>query len=61
MYYRICPDCGAHLDAGEQCDCHQNKKETAPLQRERPQVKSYTSSLSGNRPKVKAKGGRFFG
>lgn len=20
-YYRICPNCGAHLDTGEQCDC----------------------------------------
>lgn len=21
MYYDICPDCGAHLDPGEKCDC----------------------------------------
>ena len=21
-YYRTCPDCGAHLDPGERCDCH---------------------------------------
>ena len=20
-YYRICPDCGAHLDPGERCAC----------------------------------------
>lgn len=20
-YYRICPNCGAHLDPGEKCDC----------------------------------------
>ena len=20
-YYRVCPDCGAHLDPGEKCDC----------------------------------------
>ena len=19
--YKICPDCGAHLDPGEKCDC----------------------------------------
>ena len=21
MHYRICPDCGAHLDPGEICEC----------------------------------------
>lgn len=20
-YYRVCPDCGSHLDPGERCDC----------------------------------------
>jgi hypothetical protein len=20
-YYKVCPDCGAHLDSGEICDC----------------------------------------
>lgn len=25
-YYRICPDCGAHLDPGEHCDCRDNEK-----------------------------------
>ena len=23
-YYDTCPDCGAHLDPGERCDCHEN-------------------------------------
>lgn len=23
--YRICPDCGAHLDHGEPCDCKESK------------------------------------
>ena len=22
-FYRICPDCGAYLDPGEQCSCHE--------------------------------------
>lgn len=21
MYYRVCGECGAHLDPGEKCDC----------------------------------------
>lgn len=31
MYYRTCPDCGAHLDPSEQCDC---KKEKQPQENE---------------------------
>ena len=23
-FYRICPDCGAYLDPGEQCCCHED-------------------------------------
>lgn len=30
MQYRECPDCGAHLDPGERCDCRQEKREDAP-------------------------------
>ena len=36
MQYKVCPDCGAHLDPGERCDCEAKKKsrsagtETAP-------------------------------
>lgn len=26
-YYRTCPDCGAHLDPGEECDCKDEKEE----------------------------------
>lgn len=29
MIYRICPDCGAHLDPGEICDCR-GKENAAP-------------------------------
>lgn len=24
-YYRTCPDCGAHLDPGERCDCQEGQ------------------------------------
>lgn len=24
-FYRICPDCGAYLDPGEQCSCHEER------------------------------------
>ena len=26
--YRECPNCGAHLDAGELCDCRRSERET---------------------------------
>jgi uncharacterized C2H2 Zn-finger protein len=25
MFYRRCPDCGAYLDPGEQCSCHEER------------------------------------
>ena len=25
-YYSTCPDCGAHLDPGEPCDCREEKE-----------------------------------
>lgn len=25
MGYRVCPYCGAHLDAGEKCDCREEE------------------------------------
>lgn len=24
MYYKTCPNCGAHLDTGERCDCERD-------------------------------------
>lgn len=24
--YKTCPDCGAHLDPGEVCDCHKKEE-----------------------------------
>ena len=51
--YKTCPYCGAHLDHGERCDCRDEKREAAPLQRERPQNKVTTISLTGPCPEVK--------
>lgn len=33
--YRECPHCGAHLDAGEICDCRKKREETAAQPREK--------------------------
>ncbi len=33
MYYNTCPDCGANLDPGEQCDC-EGKIESAGVSTE---------------------------
>ena len=26
-YYKTCPECGAHLDPGEKCDCQEEDEE----------------------------------
>ena len=26
MYFKICPECGVHLDPGERCDCQKDKE-----------------------------------
>lgn len=31
--YRECPNCGAHLDAGEPCDCAQKERDPRPAGR----------------------------
>ena len=30
MPYKICENCGAHLDSFEHCDCKERKKEASP-------------------------------
>ena len=56
MHYRTCPDCGAHIDHGERCDC--KEMETAPRQRKRPPGKITKPSVAAPAPEVKiARGG----
>lgn len=54
MQYRVCPYCGDHLDPGERCTYQTKKSEAAPLQRERPQVKTTMDSLAELPQKVKS-------
>lgn len=34
-YYNTCPDCGAHLDPGERCDCRDYPQHRNMFQRHR--------------------------
>lgn len=34
--YRECPNCGAHLDAGELCDCRRTEREPRRPEQEPP-------------------------
>lgn len=36
--YRECPHCGAHLDAGERCDCGEREQQE-PAPEERPRMR----------------------
>lgn len=57
-FYRICPDCGAYLDPGEQCSCHeehmlkQEKREKAiifieKMMKEEKKWSAQTGSIGG--------------
>ena len=51
MKFRICPYCNSNLDYSERCDCR-DKKEAAPLARERPQGNYATAIIAGAMPYV---------
>ena len=63
MYYRVCPDCGAHLDAGEICGCA--KKELSPTKDHSSKpyaiLKESVSIVSQNRGKVNRKTEEIYG
>ena len=37
--YRECPHCGAHLDAGERCDCGEPEQQEQTAAEERPRMR----------------------
>lgn len=53
MIFRTCSVCGCALDPGERCDCEDEKKEAAPLHRERPLGKTPVVSLAARSVEVK--------
>ena len=56
-YYHICPQCGAHLDPGERCDCEDGKeKRPPPLQRETAGKESYHRYYTAPRRECQRKG-----
>ena len=54
-FYRICPDCGAYLDPGEQCSCHEEhliemerkEKATAFVEKDGERRKEWPASPGG--------------
>lgn len=42
-FYRICPNCGAHLDPGEKCDCEEIR--IAQEQKRRQEIRSMEAIL----------------
>lgn len=44
-YYDICPDCGAHLDPGEKCDCKDGIEENVRKSALRTEVEQCTGQL----------------
>lgn len=45
-FYRICPDCGAYLDPGEQCSCHE--EHLIEMERKEKATESTTVTTDGD-------------
>lgn len=51
MQYHVCPDCGAHLDFGERCDCKNEREDTSDAA-EVPSQKEIIATSSLTNPPV---------
>lgn len=47
--YRVCPDCGVHLDWGERCDCEDKKQEAANAEAGQSAAQLATQQTGKNR------------
>lgn len=45
-YFRICPECGAHLDPDEKCDCRDQRKRTEQYFEKRIRADPGTGQMS---------------
>ena len=45
-YYKVCPNCGAHLDPGESCDCESEEKKRMEIYSKNTKINAVTGQLS---------------
>lgn len=45
--FRKCPDCGAHLDANETCDCRKPEQEERPAAGQPMKLVAFAGRLTG--------------
>lgn len=46
-YFNVCPDCGAHLDPSERCDCTEDKPSIPAMQRATAETARITPPRAG--------------
>ena len=50
--YRECPRCGAHLDAGEICDCGKKRQDGAAQPREKMKLIAICREVDPEKPRI---------